>query len=174
MNSLVHPFFTSLAAANFQRQTICWPRVVREHLLGGKRMSARMIGQFVLVLVSLVLISGARADEVENAKEVEGFWGTVTGEVKSAQADGRAFVLTITKAEFDPASSALKDNAPLIGKELTIGTRMPKTPQEVSYPHADDVAYIKTLKPGMRITVKIFAPRSSPRVLRIQAPGKSV
>ncbi len=135
--------------------------------------ASSLIRQFVPALIGLVLLSCAWADEVENAQEVAGFWGQVTGQVKSAQADGLAFVLTITKAEFDPAASALKDNAPLIGKELTIGTRMPKTPEGVSHPHADDVAYIKTLKPGMVIAVKIFAPRSSPKVLRIQAPGKS-
>ena len=47
-------------------------------------------------------------------------------------------------------------------------------PDGVGYPHPDDVAYLKTLQPGMVITVKIFATRSSPRVLRIQSPGKSV
>jgi len=98
MNSFVHQSLAFIPAAD---------------LLGGKRRNAWLVWQFVVALMSVVLVLGARADEVENPKEVEGFWGTVTGEVKSAQADGRAFVLTITKAEFDPASSALKDNAPI-------------------------------------------------------------
>ena len=127
-----------------------------------------------MVVAGMALLARATADEVENIKEVAGFRGQVTGTVKSAQADGRAFVLAISTAEFDPASSDLKENAPLVGKDLTIGVRMPKNPDGVGYPHPDDVAYLKTLKPGMVITVKIFATRSSPRVLRIQSPGKSV
>ena len=171
MNAAVDSIPVSLPAPCFPEHVSPVPHL-RRRLHGDRRGTFHRFWRLAVALAGLVLLSGARADEVENPKEVAGFWGLVTGQVKSAQADGRAFVLVITKAEFDPASSALKVNAPLIGKELTIGTRMPKK-DEVSYPNPDDVAYIKTLKPGMAITVKIFAPRSSPQVLRIQAPGKS-
>ena len=127
-----------------------------------------------MTVIGMVLLAGARADEVENGPAVAGFRGEVMGKVKSAQADGRAFVLAISKAEVDPASSSLKEGAPLLGKELNIGVRMPKNADGVASLHADDVAYIKTLKPGMVITVKIFAPRANPQVLRIQGPGQSV
>ncbi len=139
--------------------------------MGSFRRLFRRCASVVAVLL-LALARAVVADEAENVAEVAGFRGEVTGEVKSAQADGRQFVLAIARAEFDPASSALKDNAPLVGKQLTIGVRMPKK-DGVGYPHPDDVAYIQTLKPGMTITVKIFAPQSNPKVLRIQAPGKS-
>ena len=131
------------------------------------------IWPLMMALAVLALHAGAQANEVENAQEVAGFWGQVTGTVKSAQADGGGFVLAINKAEVDPARSSLKESAPLLGKELTIGVRMPKNAAGVASPHPDDVAYIKTLKPGMVITVKIFAPRANPRVSRIQAPGQS-
>jgi hypothetical protein len=124
------------------------------------------------LVVVLALHLGAQADEAENGQEVAGFWGQVTGKVKSAQADGGGFVLAIDKAEVDPEKSSLKERAPLLGKELTIGVRMPKNATGVASQHPDDVAYIKTLKPGMVITVKIFAPRANPRVLRIQGPGQ--
>ncbi len=114
----------------------------------------------------------AQVNEVQNPQEVAGFRGQVTGTVKSALPDGPSFVLAISKAEADPATSDLKEGAPLVGKELTIGVRMPKNAAGVAGPHPDDVAYIKTLKPGMSITVKIFAPRANPRVLRIQGPGQ--
>ena len=139
-----------------------------------RRIFSRGLTFFVMAAIGMVLLVGAKADEVENGPGVAGFRGEVTGRVKSAQADGRAFVLTISKAEVDPATSSLKESAPLLGKELNIGVRMPKNAEGVASPHADDVAYIKTLKPGMVITVKIFAPRSNPQVLRIQGPGQSV
>ena len=138
-----------------------------------RKIIFRSLPFFVMAVIGIVLLVGAKADEVENGPEVAGFRGEVTGRVKSAQADGRAFVLAISKAEVDSASS-LKESAPLLGKELNIGVRMPKSADGVASPHADDVAYIKTLKPGMVITVKIFAPRASPQVLRIQGPGQSV
>ena len=127
-----------------------------------------------MAVVGMVLLVGAKAGEAENGPEVAGFRGEVTGKVKSAQADGRVFVLAINKAEVDPANSSLKESAPLLGKELSIGVRMPKNADGVAFPHPDDVAYIKTLKPGMVITVKIFAVHSNPQVLRIQSPGQSV
>ncbi len=127
-----------------------------------------------VAMIGMALQVGAMAAEPENVPEALGFWGQVTGTVKSAQDDGRCFVLVVAKAEVDPAASALKDSAPMVGKELKIGVRMPRKPDGVAGPHADDVAYIKTLKPGMVITVQIFAPRSNPKVLRIQGPGKTV
>lgn len=129
---------------------------------------------FVMAIAATSLLVSAAADEPENIPEAAGFRGQVTGTVKSAQDDGRCFVLVVSKAEVNPSASAMKDSAPMIGKELKIGVRMPKKPDGVSYPHADDVAYIKTLKPGMVITVKLFAPRSNPKILRIECPGTSV
>src|SRR4051812_35652883 len=128
----------------------------------------------VLVVVALALLCLAKAGaaEVENPPEVAGFIGQVTGTVKSVQPNEPAFVLAVTKAEADSATSTLKDGAPLVGKQLTFGVRMPKT-DGMGHPHPDDTAYIKTLKPGMVITVKVFAPKSSPRVLRIREPGQS-
>jgi hypothetical protein len=137
---------------------------------------ARRVWPALVLAVAFLFASHATralAGEVENAPEVAGFWGVVTGTVKSADADGKNFVLKISKADFDPAATVLKDNAAMVGKELTIGTRMPKAADGVAHQHPDDVAYIKTLKPGMVITVKIFAPRSNPRLSRIQGPGKS-
>ena len=106
-------------------------------------------------------------------KEVVGFWGKVTGTVKSAKADGLSFVLTITDAQPDEKQSAVKDSAPMIGKVITLGTRMPKKDGK-PYPSPEDVAYIKSLKPGDTISVKIFAVRADPTVLRVQGPGEAV
>jgi hypothetical protein len=66
--------------------------------------------------------------EVENAQEVSGFWGQVTGKVKPAQADGGGIVLAISEAVVDAERSNLKESAPLLGKELAIGVRMSKNP----------------------------------------------
>ena len=126
----------------------------------------------ILATLGICSLANLVAAEVENPPEVAGFFGQVTGTVKSVQPNDPSFVLAVTKAEADPATSTLKDGAPLVGKQLTFGVRMPKT-NEVSHPHPDDTAYVKTLKPGMVITVKVFAPRSSPRVLRIREPGQS-
>jgi len=136
-----------------------------------KRFMSRL---FIMSLAAMVLMADAEANEAENIPEAAGFWGQVTGVIKSAQEDGQCFVLTVSKAEVDPATSILKNSAPMISKELVIGVRMTKKPDGVSYPNAEDVAYIKTLKPGMVITVKLFTPRSNPKALRIQCPGKSV
>src|SRR6185503_1090483 len=124
---------------------------------------------FVTFIALVLLLSAAQAP---TPKEAVGFWGTVTGVVKSAQADGKSFVLTVSKAEADEKNSKIKDTAPMIGKALSIGTRMPVKDGKPSFKE-EDVAYIKTLKPGMSITAKIFAVRSDPRVLRLQAPGQS-
>src|SRR5580765_5457798 len=122
---------------------------------------------FFATFIGLALMLGA----APTPKEAVGFWGTVTGVVKSAQADGKSFVLTVSKAEPDEKNSAIKDTAPMIGKALTIGTRMPVKDGKPTFKE-EDVAYIKTLKPGMSITAKIFAVRASPTVLRLQAPGQ--
>lgn len=127
-------------------------------------------GLVALLALGFVMQVHAEGTEVQNAEEVAGFRGEVTGTVKSTQPDKPNFVLAISKAEVGP-SSTLKDGAPLLGKELTIGVRMPKSIEGVASPHPEDVAYIKTLKPGTVITVKIFSVRNNPRVLRIQAPG---
>lgn len=127
----------------------------------------------LLAALAILFFGTAIAAEVENPPEVAGFIGQVTGTVKSVRPEDPSFVLAVTKAEADAATSTLKDGAPLVGKQLTFGVRMPKT-DGVGHPHPDDTAYIKTLKPGMVITVKVFAPRSSPRVLRIREPGQSV
>ena len=60
----------------------------------------------------------------------------------------------------------------MVGKDLTLGTRMPRKDGK-PFPSEEDIAYIKTLKPGMKITVKIFSVVSNPRIQRIQAPGKA-
>jgi hypothetical protein len=134
---------------------------------------SRLSRLFVFVAFGVLCLGKIIAAEVENPPEVAGFIGQVTGTVKSVHPNDPSFVLAVSKAEPDPATSTLKEGAPLVGKQLTFGVRMPKT-NEVSHPHPDDVAYVKTLKPGMVITVKVFAPRSSPRVLRIREPGQSV
>lgn len=128
----------------------------------------------ILATLGLCSLGHVVAAEVENPQEVAGFFGQVTGTVKAVQPNDPSFVLAVTKAEADPATSTLKDGTPLVGKQLTFGVRMPKTPDGVSHPHMEDTAYVKTLKVGMVITVKVFAPRSSPRVLRIREPGQSV
>ncbi len=105
-------------------------------------------------------------------KEAVGFWGTVTGEVKSAKPDGTSFVMAVKTAEPDEKQSTVKDGSAMSGKLITLGTRMPKKDGKPA-PSEEDIAYIKTLKPGMKITVKIFAVKADPTVLRVQGPGKS-
>lgn len=134
------------------------------------RRKRRVAVAFWMILLTLRTSLAWGAAEVENAREVSGFRGEIEGRVKSAKADGSSMVIVAVKATFDPAQTLLKDNAPLVGKELTIGVRMPKT-NEQPHPHPDDLAYIKSLKAGDFIAVKIFSVFSSPRVLRIQQPG---
>lgn len=124
----------------------------------------------VVATVTLIWTASALA---ANPKEATGFWGTVTGTVKSAQADGQSFVLTVSSAEPDASKSEVKDGAPLAGKQITLGVRMPRKDGKPT-PSEEDVAYIKTLKPGDKIKVKIFAVKSAPTVLRIQGPGEAV
>jgi hypothetical protein len=125
-----------------------------------------------LLAFGLAMQMHAEVTEVQNAPEVAGFRGEVTGTVKSTEPDKPNFVLAISKAEPAAENSTLKDGAPLIGKELTLGVRMPRNAEGVGAPHPDDIAYIKTLKPGMVITVKIFSVHDKPRVMRIQGPGQ--
>ena len=131
-----------------------------------------MLRAFLTGTLLLVLTLSAIPARAATPKEAVGFWGTVTGTVKSAQADGLSFVLTITQAEPDDRHSTVKDGAPMVGKVITLGTRMPKKDGKPG-PSAEDIAYIKTLKPGATITVKIFAVKADPTVLRIQGPGES-
>jgi hypothetical protein len=50
---------------------------------------------------------------------------------------------------------------------------MPRTAEGKPHPHPDDVAYIKTLKPGDEIVVQVFAVHSNPAILRMVKPGES-
>ena len=53
------------------------------------------------------------------------------------------------------------------------GVRMPIKDGKPQ-PHPDDVAYIKSLKAGMSIRLKIFAVRGNMKSLRMQGPGEPV
>ena len=120
------------------------------------------VGTLVLAIVAVAA----------TPKEAVGFRGTVEGKVKSTGTDGTSFVLTITKA--DPEEkSAIKDGGPMVGKEITLGVRMPRKDGK-PYPSPEDIAWIKTLKPGTAIRVKVFAVSSAPTVLRIQGPGDTI
>jgi hypothetical protein len=79
--------------------------------------------------------------------------------------------LKVAKAEPDQQKNAAEKPAAMVGKQLTLGVRMPRKDGK-PYPSPEDVAYIKSLKPGMAIRVKIFAVMGDPRVLRIQGPGE--
>ena len=61
----------------------------------------------------------------------------------------------------------------MIGKNLTLGTRMPRKKEDGKpYPHPEDVAYIKALKPGDEIVIQVFAVHSDPSILRMVKPGE--
>ena len=126
----------------------------------------------IAVLAFIVCLVAGSAGAA-TPKEAVGFTGTVEGAVKSAQADGSSFVLTVGKAEPDQSKSTVKDGGPMVGKQITLGVRMPRKDGK-PYPHPDDIAYVKSLKPGQTIRVKVFAVHADPRVLRIQAPGEDV
>lgn len=121
------------------------------------------------ILTSLLLALTASA---ANPKETVGFMGSATGTVKSAQKDGSSFVLAITSAEPND-QSAVKDGKAMAGKQITLGVRMPRKDGKPTQ-HPDDVAWIKTLKPGQVVKVKIFAVKADPSVLRITEPGEMV
>ena len=62
----------------------------------------------------------------------------------------------------------------MVGKEITLGVRMPRKDGKPTQ-HPDDVAWIKTLKPGHQVVkVTVFAVKADPSVLRITAPGQDV
>jgi hypothetical protein len=126
------------------------------------------------LILGFVIVCYSVAAHAATPKEAVGFFGTVTGVVKSTAADGSFFVLTVSKAVADESRSAVKDTAPMVGKDLHLGTRMPKTKEGVPHPNPDDVAYIKTLKPGDVIAVKVFAVQADPRVLRMLKPGETI
>jgi hypothetical protein len=130
------------------------------------RITAALVGL-------LFVFTAAAAEKAATPKEAVGFFGAATGVVKSAEADGTSFVLTITKAEPDATRSAVKDAAAIVGKGIPLGTRMPRDKDGKPRPHEDDVAYIKSLKAGQSITVKVFAVRSDPSILRITGPGEN-
>lgn len=125
-----------------------------------------------LIVTGLMLL----VDQAGQANPIEanGFRGNVTGVVKSAQSSGLSFVLTISEAKADAQYAAKNDGSKLIGKTITLGVREVRTPpnSQNAVPAADDIAFIKSLKAGMRISVDVFALRASPNVLRIQKPGK--
>jgi hypothetical protein len=125
-----------------------------------------LTGWFALIALTA---AGATA---ATPKEAIGFMGTVTGVVKSARPDGTSFVLTVGKAEPDEKTSAIKDGGPMAGKEITLGVRMPRDKDGKPHPSDEDVTYVKSLKPKASITVKVFAVRSDPSVLRITGPGE--
>jgi hypothetical protein len=120
----------------------------------------------------LFMLATSLAASAATPKEAVGFMGTATGAVKSAQKDGSSFVLVISSAEPNE-QSAVKNGAAMVGKEITLGVRMPRKDGKPTQ-HVDDVAWIKTLKPGQVVKVKIFAVRADPSVLRITEPGQDV
>jgi hypothetical protein len=99
------------------------------------------------------------------------FRAIVTGEVKSAKPDGLSFMLTVAKADGDAVNNTGIEPTELVGKTVTLGVRMPVKDGKPQ-PHPDDVAYIKSLKAGMSIRVKIFAVRGNIKSLRMQGPGE--
>jgi len=125
------------------------------------------------VILACGLTLGSLSAHAAAPKEAVGFWGTVTGAVKSAQKDGASFVLKVATAEPDEKKNKAADPAAIVGKELTLAVRMPRKDGK-PYPSEEDVAYIKSLKPGMTIRVKVFAVMGDPRILRIQSPGETV
>jgi hypothetical protein len=132
-----------------------------------------MKGKWVAMVVCLGVAVAAREVAAATPKEAVGFRGTVTGTVKSARPDGMSFVLKVLTAEPDEKLNTAKNPAGMVGKEIMLGVRMPRKDGK-PYPSAEDVAYIKTLKPGVTIKVKIFAVNADPTVLRIQGPGEEV
>ncbi|MDB5320814.1 MAG: hypothetical protein JWN40_2445 [Phycisphaerales bacterium] len=128
---------------------------------------------FLTTLLALTLSATLASAASNTPNQAIGFFGTITGTVKSARSDGASFVLTVDKADPDEKQSAIKDGGPMVGKEITLGTRMPRDTAGTPHPSAEDVAYIKTLKPGAKVIVKVFAVRADPTVLRLRAPGES-
>ena len=125
-----------------------------------------------LIATGLILLVGHAGHG--NPIEANGFRGNVTGVVKSAQSSGLSFVLTVSEAKAAAEYAAKNDGSKLIGKTITLGVREIRAPpkSQNAVPSADDIAFIKSLKAGMRINVDIFALVANPNVLRIQKPGK--
>ena len=124
------------------------------------------------VTTTILFFASAALALAATPKEAVGFWGKVSGTVKSAQADGLSFVFTVSKAEADATNNTAKDPAAMVGKDLTLGTRMTKKDGKNPTPNDADVAFIKTLKPGMTADLEIFAVKADPTVLRIKKPGQ--
>jgi hypothetical protein len=121
------------------------------------------------LFIAILLCAAALA---ATPKEAVGFRGSVEGKVKSAKPDGSSFVLTVTKADPEEKST-VKDGSAMVGKEITLGVRMPRKDGK-PYPSPEDEAWIKTLKPGANVRVKVFAVAADPTVLRIQGPGETI
>ena len=83
----------------------------------------------------------------------------------------KSVMLTVAKADEDAVNNTGVEPTELVGKTVALGVRMPVKDGKPQ-PHPDDVAYIKSLKAGMSIRVKIFAVRGSMKSLRMQGPGE--
>ena len=120
------------------------------------------------------LPSLCQARDRANPPEVNGFRGNVTGTVKSAMPNGLSFVLTLSEAKADPKYAATNDGSKIIGKHVTLGVRTPLVApgSKATAPAPEDIAFIKTLKAGMRINVDVFSLLKAPNVVRIQKPGR--
>ena len=125
-----------------------------------------------IAVVGFILAVGSLALASATPKEAVGFAGSITGTVTSRADDGTSFRLKVSKAVADESKSKVKDTDAMIGKELTLGTRMPRTDGK-AHNHPDDVAYIKSLKVGDEIVVQVFAVHSDPSVLRMTKPGEA-
>ena len=128
--------------------------------------------QLLSISIFCICVAFAIAGSLQAAatpKEAVGFFGSVTGTIKSTEADGSSFTIEV-KSAVPEAKSAVKDVEPMVGKILTLGTRMPHVDGKPTH-NADDVLYVKSLAVGDEITIKVFATRASPDVLRMQAPG---
>jgi hypothetical protein len=125
-----------------------------------------------LAMVGLILLLNCA--QGANPREVNGFWGNVTGTVKSALPSGLSFVLHISDAKADPKFAAKNDGSKMVGKNIELGVRMHIVdPASKATAHdPDDIASIKTLKPGMKINVDIFSVQKAPNVMRIKKPGE--
>jgi len=125
-----------------------------------------------LAMVGLVLLLDCA--KAANPPEVNGFRGNVTGTVKSALPSGLSFVLHISDAKADADYAAKNNGSKIIGKNIELGVRTPIVDpvSKATAPAPDDIAFIKTLKPGMKINVDIFSVLKAPNVMRIKKPGK--
>jgi hypothetical protein len=131
----------------------------------------RKIGWIVAVLAVAVFVWPARGEpRKDNPKEATGFFGDVVGTVSSRPDDGTSVNLTVEAVSPDPDKSNA-DAQHMLGQELCIGTRLPRDKDGKPRPSAEDVAWVKTLKPGMKVTIPLFAAKADPNVLRMTKPG---